>query len=69
MPAERQVKVRAGDAVSVFWPEHRLWYDGTVHSVNDDGTCVGVDADGERDFSLNLFRTSANIWSRRVGSL
>lgn len=52
MPSKRKVKV--GDAISVYWPDDRTWYDGEVKSIDAiSGTCEVLYNDGERE-TLNL---------------
>lgn len=52
MPSKR--KVKAGDAISVYWRADRTWYDGEVKSIDVvSGICEVLYDDGERE-KLNL---------------
>ena len=59
MPAKSEVK--AGDAISVYWPEDRKWYDGQVESINAIScTCEVLYDDGERGL-LNLLEEKYKV--------
>lgn len=43
-------KVKAGDTISVYWPEDRVWYEGEVLFTHDTSSaCEVLYEDGERE--------------------
>jgi len=54
-------KVKAGDAISVYWRADRTWYDGEVKWIDEvSGICEVLYEDGERE-ELNLAKERYKI--------